>query len=267
MNTYADTGRIAVVTGASHGIGAACAEAFLANGDTVYGLCRSKPENARIRHIPADLTNSKEAENAIQTILEKEGRIDVLVLNAGIGISGAVEFTELSEAQRQFDVCYFGALRVLTPALPALRQSKGVVLFTSSVAAVTPIPYQAHYSACKAAINALVLALHNELKHTGVRVSAVLPGDVKTNFTAARAKNERGVDVYPALIRSVNRMERDEQSGMSPDRIANKFLKVAAKRHPKPYYSVGLAYSTVCVLVKLLPARLTGWILGQLYAK
>ena len=267
MDKKQTNGRIVLITGASHGIGAACAEAFLARGDVVYGLCRSKPNHPYIRHVPVDLTNSTEAEKAIQTVLAQAGRIDVLVLNAGIGISGAVEFTELSEAKRQFDVCYFGALRVLTPALPALRKSKGIILFTSSVAAVTPIPYQAHYSACKAAINALVLALRNELKHTGVRVSAVLPGDVKTDFTAARAKNERGTEVYPAMIRSVQRMERDEQTGMLPDQIAKKFLKIAAKRDPKPYYSVGFAYSAICVLVKLLPARLAGRILWQLYAK
>ena len=266
MNTYPEKGRIVVITGASRGIGAACADSFLQNGDTVYTLSRSKPEDDRVRHVPADLTDKEQAAAAVDAILSEAGRIDVLILNAGIGISGSVEFTELSDAKSQFEVCYFGALRVLAPALPALRSTKGMILFTSSVAAVTPIPFQAHYSACKAAINALCLALRNELKGTGIRVAAILPGDVKTGFTAARKKNETGSEIYPAMQRSVAKMEHDEQTGMSPDRIAKRFLSVSLKKNPKPFYSVGFAYSAVCVLVKLLPARLAAWILGLMYA-
>lgn len=266
MDTFPETGRIVVITGASRGIGAACAGAFSRNGDTVYALCRSKPEIPDVRHIPVDLTDADQTAAAVQSILSEAGRIDVLILNAGIGISGSVEHTEFDDALAQFDVCYFGAIRMLTPALPALRESKGMILFTSSVAAVTPIPFQAHYSACKAAINALSLALRNELKKTGVRVSAILPGDVKTGFTAARKKNNHGSEVYPAMLRSVAKMEHDEQSGMSPDRIAKRFYSVSLKRNPKPFYSVGFAYNTVCVLVKLLPSRLAAWILGLMYA-
>ena len=266
MNTLADLPRIVVITGASHGIGAACAEQFLSNGDVVYGLCRSTPSNDRIKHIPTDLKNDSSVQSAIDQIRKESGRIDVLLLNAGIGISGAVEFTELKDAQHQFDVCYFGSLRVLVPALSLLRESKGMVLFTSSVASVTPIPFQAHYSACKAAINALVSALRNELHPHQVRVAAILPGDVKTDFTGSRKKDERGSEIYPALINSVAKMEHDEQHGMDPSRIAKKFLQVSRKRNPKPYYSVGFAYQAICVLVKVLPSRLAAWIIRLLYA-
>lgn len=266
MNTLSEAGRVVVITGASHGIGAACAKTFLDSGDIVYGLCRTAPPDSRIRHIRVDLARSDDARTAIQRIAHEAGRIDVLVLNAGIGISGAVEFTELSEAQRQFDVCYFGALRILTPALPLLRESKGIILFTSSVAALTPIPFQAHYSACKAAINALVMALRNELRHTGVRVSAVLPGDVKTDFTSARRKSDVGAEVYPSLVSSVSKMEHDEQTGMAPSRIASRFFTISHKKKPKPYYSVGLVYSFICTLVKVLPSRTACWIIGLLYS-
>ena len=150
----------------------------------------------------------------------------------------------------------FGAFRVLKAALPSLRTTKGTVLFTSSVAGVVPIPYQAFYSAAKASINSLVMALRNELKGTGIRVAAVLPGDVKTGFTAAREKNEVHAALYPNEVRSVEKMEHDEQHGMSPDRIAAKFLKLSKQKHPKPFCSVGFAYSAVLVLMKLLPAGL-----------
>ena len=258
--------RIVVITGASQGIGKAAAAAFSDNGDRVYNLSRSNPNDPHATHIPCDVTDEAQCIAAIDTVRKEAGRIDVLLLNAGFGISGPIETTAIEAAQKQFDVCLFGAVRVLKAALPALRASKGMVLFTSSVAAVTPIPYQAFYSAAKASINSVVMALRNELSGTGVRVAAVLPGDVKTGFTAAREKNPENLTLYPNEVRSVAKMEHDEQHGMSPDRIAKRFLKLSKQKHPKPFCSVGFAYSAVCVLVKLLPARFANWVLGKLYA-
>lgn len=259
--------RIVVITGASCGIGKACALRFLACGDIVYSLSRTAGDLPGVRHIPTDVSDPDSARAAIETVLLRHGKIDVLLLNAGIGISGAAEFTEFADARRQFDVCFFGALHVLIPALPVLRTYGGTVLFTSSVAAVTPIPFQAFYSAAKAAINSLVLSLRNELRHYPVRIAAVLPGDVKTSFTSARLKQTNGSEIYPSLERSVQRMERDEQSGMSPDRIAKKIVRIASKRRPKPFYSVGIGYQAILVLMKLLPASLSNRIIGMLYAE
>ena len=258
--------RIVVITGASNGIGKATAAAFSQYGDCIFNLSRHDPQDANSTFIACDVTDEAQCNNAIERVLQKTGRIDVLILNAGFGISGPVETTEIAAMQRQFDVCLFGAMRVLKPALPALRQSKGTVLFTSSVAAVTPIPYQAFYSAAKAAINSVVMALRNELKDTGIRIAAVLPGDVKTDFTAKREKNPVNETLYPNEVKSVSKMEHDEQHGMSPERIAKQFLKLSLRKNPKPFCSVGFAYSAVCVLVKLLPARFADWILGKLYA-
>ncbi len=258
--------RITVITGASKGIGKAAAAAFSCAGDRVYNLSRSGETTETAVHIPCDVSDETQSKEAIEAVSEREGRIDVLILNAGFGISGPVETTELEQAKKQFDVCLFGAIRVLKAALPLLRESKGMILFTSSVAAVTPIPYQAFYSAAKAAINSVVMALRNELKGTGIRVAAVLPGDVKTDFTAKREKNPANVELYPNEVRSVAKMEHDEQHGMSPDRIAKRFLKLSRQKNPKPFCSVGFAYSAVLILVKLLPARLANWVLGKMYA-
>ena len=258
--------RIVVITGASKGIGKATAAVFHHAGDRVYNLSRSGETTENAVHIRCDVTDETQCKQAIETVLEREGRIDVLILNAGFGISGPVETTEIDAIKKQFDVCLFGAIRVLKPALPALRESKGHVLFTSSVAAVTPIPYQAFYSACKASINSVVMALHNELKGTGIRVAAVLPGDVKTDFTAQREKNPINEKLYPNEVKSVAKMEHDEQHGMSPDRIAKRFYRLSLQKNPKPFCSVGVAYSAVCVLIKLLPARFANWVLGKMYA-
>lgn len=258
--------RIVVITGASNGIGKAAAAAFSRYGDRVYNLSRHDPHDPNSTFLCCDVTVEAQCRAAIDAILNEAGRIDVLLLNAGFGISGPVETTEIAAMQRQFDVCLFGAMRVLIPALPALRQSKGTVLFTSSVAAVAPIPYQAFYSACKAAINSVVMALRNELRGTGIRVTAVLPGDVKTDFTARREKNAVNAALYPNEVRSVSKMEHDEQHGMSPDRIAKCFYALSRQRNPKPFCSVGIAYSAVLILIKLLPARFANWALGKLYA-
>ena len=258
--------RTVVITGASKGIGKAAAAAFSHAGDRVYNLSRHDPSDPNAAFVPCDVTDEAQCKEAIETVLSEAGCIDVLILNAGFGISGPVETTAIEAAQKQFDVALFGAIRVLKPALPALRKTKGMILFTSSVAGVTPIPYQAFYSAAKAGINSLVMALRNELKGTGIRVAAVLPGDVKTDFTAAREKNEANVALYPNEVRSVQKMEHDEQHGMPPERIANRFLKLSRQRNPKPFCSVGFAYSAVLVLMKLLPARFANWVLGKLYA-
>lgn len=258
--------RITVITGASKGIGKAASAAFSNAGDVVYDLSRHSAEDGRAIHIGCDVTDETQCVEAINTVLKDAGRIDVLLLNAGFGISGPVETTTIESAQKQFDVCLFGAVRVLKAALPALRESKGIVLFTSSVAAVVPIPYQAFYSAAKAAINTLVMALRNELKDTGIRVAAILPGDVRTGFTDAREKNKANTALYPNEIRSVEKMEHDERHGMAPQRIAKKFLKVSRMKHPKPFRSVGLSYSAVLVLMKLLPAGLANRIISLLYA-
>lgn len=258
--------RITVITGASKGIGKAAAAAFSRAGDRVYNLSRSGETTETAVHIPCDVTDETQCKEAIEAVSEREGRIDVLILNAGFGISGPVETTELDQAKKQFDVCLFGAIRVLKAALPALRESKGMILFTSSVAAVTPIPYQAFYSAAKAAINSVVMALRNELKGTGIRVAAVLPGDVKTDFTAKREKNPVNEKLYPNEVKSVAKMEHDEQHGMSPDRIAKRFYRLSLQKNPKPFCSVGVAYSAVLVLMKILPARFANWVLGKMYA-
>ena len=110
------------------------------------------------------------------------------------------------------------------------------------------------------------MALRGELRHTGVRVAAVLPGDIRTGFTAAREKCTDGADVYPAMIRSVAGMERDEQKGMDPSAIGNKLLKLSLQKRPKPLSTVGLQYKVFLVLAKLLPARTLSWLVGLLYA-
>lgn len=260
--------RIVAITGASGSIGLAAAKCFLDAGDTVYGLCRSKPSEARIIHLPVDLANPDDVKLAFETIKEKSGRLDLLISNAGIGVSGAVEFTPLEDAHRIFDVNFFGSFLVIREALPLLRVQGGRIICVSSAAAVFSIPFQAFYSASKAALNMLVLSLRNELEAFPITVCAIMPGDIKTGFTKARIKDHAGDDLYGGVIEnSVAVMERDEQNGMPPEYIGRYIYKVAAKRKVRALFTPDAKYKLFALLGKILPTSAANTIVGGMYVK
>jgi short-subunit dehydrogenase len=119
----------------------------------------------------------------------------------------------------------------------------------------------------KASINAFTFALANELRRFNITVCAVMPGDAKTGFTAARQKSSLGADIYGNVIEnSVKKMERDEQKGLAPEFLAKCIYKAACKKHPAPFYTPGLQYKFVVLLSRLLPMRVGNFILGLLYA-
>lgn len=255
-----------VITGGSSGIGLATANLFRSKGWRVFELSRHGESHDGIEHVSCDVTSPESVQAAVQTVLSQVDAIDVLISNAGYGISGAIEFTALEDAKRQMDVNFFGALNVVQAVLPAMRERReGRILFTSSVAAVLPVPYQAFYSASKAAINAMALALANEVRGFNIRVGYLMPGDVATGFTAARDKSDRGAEVYQNINKAVSAMERDEQNGMRPEQMAALFYKMATRRSPSPYYVGGLAYKCFCLLNRLLPTRFVNWIEGIMY--
>lgn len=261
--------RVALVTGGSSGIGLCTCKALHEAGYTVFELSRREVKNDFATHVFGDVTKPESLVSAVKEIVEKAGSIDVLVNNAGFGISGAVEFTDTEDAKRLFDVNTFGMMNAAQAVIPVMRnQGGGRIINLSSVAAPLSIPFQAYYSASKAAVNALSLALANELRPFGISVTAVMPGDIKTGFTAAREKDHRGDDVYGGRIeRSVSVMERDEQGGMSPE-FAGLFLsKIAKKKRVKPFYVIGFKYKVFVLLSKILPASLVNRVVGLLYAK
>ena len=212
--------RVAVITGGSSGIGLHAARALRGRGLNVYELSR-RAENAEpgVTHLQADVTDEAQVNAAVAEILRREGRIDILINNAGFGISGAIEFTPAQEARRQFDVNFFGMVNMNHAVLPIMRQQGGGrIVNMSSVAAPIAIPFQAYYSASKAAVRTYSLALASEVRPFGIEVCVIMPGDIATGFTAARRKSCDGDDVYHGRIaRSVAVMEHDEQTGMSAE--------------------------------------------------
>lgn len=261
--------RTAVITGGSRGIGRELVSLFTEKGYRVYSLSRSSggwESTDNTIHIPTDITDDFKVAAAFKIIERESGRIDVLINNAGYGISGAIEFTPSKDAMELFDVNFFGILRCVREAAPLLRKNGGRIINVSSAAAVFPIPFQSFYSASKAAVNSLSLALSNELKDFGISVCAVMPGDVKTEFTSARKKSAEGDDLYGGRIeKAVSIMENDEQSGLSPEDIAKAILSIAEKRRVKPLYTLGGKYKLFAVLQKLLPAGFVNSAIRMLY--
>ncbi|MBO4383764.1 MAG: SDR family oxidoreductase [Clostridia bacterium] len=259
--------KVALVTGGTSGIGLETARTLKKKGYTVYEMSRRADGAKGLRHLQADVTDEAQVRAAVGEVFSNEGHIDLLVNNAGFGISGAIEFTELEEAKKQLDVNFFGVVNVTKAVLPAMRErGRGRIVNLSSVASPIAIPFQAYYSASKAAIQSYSMALLNEVRPYGISVTCILPGDIATGFTAAREKSIVGDDVYEGRIsKSVAVMERDEQNGISP-KTAGKFIaKKAAKRNPKPLYVIGGQYRVFVLLTRIVPTRFLYYIVGKLY--
>lgn len=261
--------KIAIVTGGSDGIGLATVEALQNAGVTVYELSRRTTVTHSANHIVCDVTDEQAVQSAVQSVVASQGRLDVLVCCAGFGISGAVEFTELDDAKHQLDVNFFGVVNAVKAVLTIMRkQGGGRIVIVSSVAAAIAIPFQTFYSASKAALNAYAQALGNEVRPYGITVTAVMPGDISTGFTAARQKSSLGDSEYGGRVsRSVAKMEHDETHGMKAS-VAGKYIcKQCLKRRVKPLTAIGASYKFLCVLARILPQRLVSRIVYSMYAK
>ena len=215
------------------------------------------------------MTDIDAVRKAVESVAAEAGSVDILVNCAGSGISGAVEFTDDTDVRRQFDVNFFGMANMTRAVLPYMRRAgSGRIVNVSSVAAVAAIPFQAFYSASKAAINAYTCALANEVRPYGVSVTAVMPGDVHTGFTDARKKSAAGDDAYGGRItKSVAKMEADERNGMTPEVVGAYIARIALRASVKPLYAVGFSYKCACFLCDVLPCRPRNYLIGALYAK
>ncbi len=258
--------KVAIVTGGSSGIGRATCAALAREGVAVWDLSRRCVPQDDVEHVTCDVTDEESVCNAVERVFCESGSIDIVICCAGFGISGAVEFTELKDSNRQLDVNLFGSDRVVRAALPHLRESRGRIILVSSVAAVAAIPFQAWYSISKSAINAYSLALRNEVRPFGITVTAVMPGDISSGFTDSRNKSIVGDDIYNGRIeKSVAGMEKDERNGMTPE-FAGRFLaRAALSNWAPPLRTIGFGYQMLVFLIKILPASVANFVIGKLY--
>jgi short-subunit dehydrogenase len=255
--------KVILVTGASSGIGLACANALQAAGHTVYGSARDVKRLASVSFKPVelDVTDDASVNAAIDKIIKAEGKIDVLVNNAGNGVTGPAYAMPVEFAKKQFEVNFFGVVRVSSAVLPKMIAAKqGLIINMSSLAGLFGLPYQALYSASKYAIEGYSQSLRMELRNTGVKVTLINPGDFKSDFTANRdkvpfpLKNEQLEKEYNTAVAS---MEKDESVGANPDIIGKQLVKIVAMSSPKHRYLVGALGQTIAVTLKsVLPGGL-----------
>lgn len=260
--------KVVLITGCSSGIGMELAKTFIKKGYITYGLARREITLFGLRYIQGDVTKFDDCKAVIKKIIEEQGHIDILINNAGMGISGPIEYAGEEEAKKIIDVNFFGAWHMIKAALPFMREKNdGTIVNVSSFASFTPIPFQAFYSASKAALDSLSVALRSEVKGFNIKVATIHPGDVKTGFTGAREKNTlKAGDPYAKICNNaVSQMEKDEQSGMNASYAAKVIFKVATKDNPRLKTIVGNKYKFFNFALSLLPMRLKEWAVRAMY--
>ncbi len=261
------TSKVVLITGASAGFGRACAQHLGRQGYRVYGTSRRAefPDPADLRSSPLmismDVCDDDSVRRAVDFVLKQEGRIDVVVNNAGVGLAGAVEDTSVEEARALFETNFFGVLRVCRAALPALRaQRSGLIVNVSSLGGLVTIPFQGFYSASKYALESMSDALRMELRPFGVHVTLLEPGDFKTGFTKSRvfsAASGVGSVYRERCQRAVGVMERDEQNGADPRQLAELLAKIIANPSPRNRYPVGALTQRLAVAARrVLPSAI-----------
>jgi short-subunit dehydrogenase len=264
--------RVVLITGASSGIGACCAAYLAGRGYRVYGGARGAVTAAGVEALSLDVTSDSSVAEAVGILFNREGRLDVLVNNAGFGIGGAIEDTSVEEAQEQFDVNFFGVHRMCRAALPIMREQKsGYIVNIGSIGGLIGIPFQGFYSATKFALEGFSEALRLEVRPFGIYVVLIEPGDHRTAFTQRRrwAKGAREGSAYadPAQ-QAVARMAADEQAGPGPEGIARLLHNVTNNPNPRLRYTAGPAAQRAAVWLKrMLPYAAIEKIMRDHYAR
>ncbi len=257
---------VALVTGASSGIGKSCAEHLAKSGYRVYGASRSSSE------LPMDVRDEASVRTAIADLIAREGRIDVVVNNAGIAVAGAVEDTSIEEAIDQFDVNFFGVLRVCRAVLPHMRERRaGCIVNIGSIAGLVAVPYQGLYSASKFALEGLSEALRLEVRPFGIRVVLIEPGDHRTSLTENRrptAASQENPAYRNRYENAVARMAADERNGPAPEAVARLLHRIVQMRNPRLRYTVGpVAERAVPLLKRLLPYAAIETLMDRYYSR
>lgn len=263
--------QVILITGAFSGLGKAAADLLFSLGYIVYGTSR-KPagHRAAFNLIAMDVTDEQSVLNAVNEVVAREGKIDVLLNNAGMGMAGALENFSMDEALKQFDTNFFGMARVVNAVLPVMRAKKsGKIINISSIGGLMGLPFQGHYSAAKYAVEGFSEALSMEVRPFNIKVVVVNPGDFKTGFTSNRlfTVSDSMDSVYKNEFRkAVPIIEKDEQGGSDPIMLARTIEKIIRKKNPHFRYIVGRFDQRLMARIKpFLPRKLVEWILMDHY--
>ena len=252
-------GKIALVTGASSGIGEATAQRLAAAGYKVYGTSRRGAQAGKrsFEMLPLDVTSDESVEAVVSEVMRRDGRIDVLVNNAGFGVAPAgAEESSLDQARSIFETNFFGLVRMTRAVVPHMRaQGSGRIINIGSVLGFLPMPYGALYSATKHAVEGYSESLDHELRTRGIRVSVIEPAYTKTPFDANFMEPDAKVDAYrEARAGMIKRVAEVMATAEPPGVVADTVLKAANAARPKVRYPAGRLASRLRLLRRFAPA-------------
>lgn len=243
--------KVVVITGASSGIGKALAEKYKEQGFSVVGISRTQLNGG----YSADITNFDEVKKAFDNIKKTYGKIDILINNAGYGVSGATELIDNCEIKREYDVNIIGQINCYKCAMP-LMDKGGKIIFISSACALFPLPYRSLYCSSKAGVHMLSLSLSMECKPLGIEVVSICPGDTKTNFTKNRVKNFQTNERYKNRVENATlALDSRENKRMSVEKVCSKIYKISQKKKNKPFIIIGAKYKFLHFMMRFMPTK------------
>ena len=248
---------VAIVTGASGGIGEATARALHAAGYRVFGTSRraSATGATGIEYLECDVTSDESVKGVVDEVLSKAGRVDLLVNNAGVGLVGGAEESSVEQAKALFDVNLFGLIRMTKAVLPTMRgQRTGRIVNISSVMGLIPAPFMALYAASKHAVEGYSESLDHEIRSSGVRVVLVEPAYTRTSFEGNVYRADQQLDVYQSARANAEGVLRDEmKTADTPELVANAVVKAATEAKPHRRYAAGRTARQVSLLRRFVP--------------
>ncbi|MCX6334087.1 MAG: SDR family oxidoreductase [Bacteroidia bacterium] len=264
--------KVILITGISSGFGKESAGFLAEAGHTVYGTVRRDYEtNKSVNVLRMDLTDTSSISKAVETVILKEGRIDVLINNAGMHSAGPVETLPEEFIKLQADTNFLGMVHLARAVLPHMRkQGGGMIINFSSIGGLMGLPFCAFYSAFKFAIEGFSEALRMEVAQFNIKVILINPGDFNTNNTMARRKFMALTgpdDPYnKQYLGAIAIMEKNELSGKKPVFLARKIVSIVESKNPRQRYIISAFYEKIAVGLKyILPGRFFRWILEKNY--
>ncbi len=267
-----DNSKVILITGTSSGIGKASAEYLAQQGHTVFGTSRypgSYPKPDGYELILLDVNDDASVKNGIEQIINECGRIDVVVNNASVHIAGSIEETPTDNAREQLEANIFGVHRVCKAVLPYMRQQpNSYIINMSSLLGVFSLPYHGFYNAAKFALEGLIEALRSEVRPFGIKVCLIEPGDVHIEPAHKRWTTPLSTEspYYASFNRVMDVVEKDEQNGIAPIKIAKLINNIINKSNPRLRYTVGAFDQKLAAFLKrILPNRLFDWIIMKHY--
>ena len=251
--------KVVLITGASSGIGKAIGEFLFHKGFTVYGTGRN-PERIVDSVFPLvalDMRNKESIQNAVAYVISKAGRIDVVINNAGVGITGPIEEIPTEEIRNNFETNLFGPIEVMKAVLPQMRlQQSGLIINITSIAGYMGLPYRSIYSASKGALELITESLRMEVKQFGIHITSVAPGDFATNIAAGRyhASVIKGSPYEIPYGNTLKMMNEHVDSGSNPNEMATAIYTIIQNPNPKVHYKIGAFMQRFSIVLKrILP--------------